>query len=257
LSSNFQEADARDSEKALAQIFREVFLRVVQNKYWEAIEEGIIPRNLRVARILLQSTDEALDNAWLGLNDWDVISRDVNMDKPGFFMRTMAELVEYPPLSWIVEARRTFSNEFRTTRKIYATLCYREAHTEAREEFPKLFGNTSPMDAKVMKQLMEESEKQCRLAHDLLKLLPLDAVEVGRSEMLARKLLQTQSRDISYMKEQGLLTSTEANKLSSEVQKAIRRIVDQPNDAWSSMLGGRFMPVSPLAAVRSFRRGPT
>merc|ERR1719161_3113246 len=41
--------DASAMKAARSQAYREIFLQVVQNHYWESIEQGIIPRNNRVA----------------------------------------------------------------------------------------------------------------------------------------------------------------------------------------------------------------
>merc|ERR1719298_100320 len=57
--------------------YREVFIKVLQNHYWDAIHDGIIGRKTTIARVLLDSTNAALDKCHLGLFDWDVVENRV------------------------------------------------------------------------------------------------------------------------------------------------------------------------------------
>merc|ERR1719502_398926 len=74
LSQEGGEASARDDEpddaddaagdegRASLKLYREVFLRVVQHHYWQAIQDGIIPRNSVTAQWLLESASASLGN---------------------------------------------------------------------------------------------------------------------------------------------------------------------------------------------------
>merc|ERR1719221_1947064 len=125
----------------------------------------------------------------------------------------MGDVVETRPFRWIPEFRRTFSHEFRTMRKVYVALCYQDAHERARSEVPTFFGSDSELDAKVQQRVAEESLEQCKKAAELLELVPAESVELGKSEMLARKLLQLQMEHVTTMLDKGLLTNSEANVL--------------------------------------------
>lgn len=241
------------AEMQLLKIYREVFLKVVQNCYWDAIEEGIVPRSLRVARILLQSTDEALETTSTNLSDWDVISRDINMAPVGRITQLLAQVVEVQPFSWFVEFRRSFSDEFRQMRKVYAVLCFQEAHTRARKEVLQLFNTGDDLDERVHRLVSLESEAECRRATELLMLLPANHVELGKSEMLARRLLHKQMESVQELEEKGLLTAAEASELEHRAHDSIRQIVNLPKKTWLALkespqkLGGR-----PSTATASF-----
>lgn len=244
---------APGAEAQLLKIYREVFLKVVQNSYWDAIEEGIVPRSLRVARILLQSTDEALETTATNLSDWDVISRDINMAPHGRVTQLLAQVVEVQPFCWFVEFRRTFSDEFRTMRKVYACLCFQEAHSRARKEVLELFSTGDDLDERVHRLVSLESEAQCRRATELLMLLPANHVELGKSEMFARRLLHTQMENVNELQEKGLLTVSEASELEHRAHDSIRKIVNLPKKTWLDLKenppkpGGR-----PTTATASF-----
>merc|ERR1719281_35234 len=65
--------DKSAAENHRLQLYREVFIKVLQNHYWDAIHDGIIGRKAKISRILLDSTNAALDKCHLGLFDWDVV----------------------------------------------------------------------------------------------------------------------------------------------------------------------------------------
>lgn len=228
------EGDAESDSSALLRIYREVHLHVVQHHYWQAIEEGILPKSDKVTRILLHSANEALDNAASSLNDWQVISTkwQVNADEPGAVMNFLGNLVEQPPFCWWPELVRTFSPEFRKMRKIYVALCFQEAHAHARLELPNFFGTDTSLDASVQEQVAYESQQECLRAAEFLQLMPEEQVELGKSEMLSRKLLQVQMEEIVDLLSKGLLKQSEADFLENQVTTAMRKIVHTPKSKW-------------------------
>merc|ERR1719463_989002 len=75
-SSNRQEGP--DGQESMwLKLYREVFLKVVETHYWDAITQGIMPRKTWVTRALLNSTKESLDVVHNGLSDWEIIERHV------------------------------------------------------------------------------------------------------------------------------------------------------------------------------------
>merc|ERR1719217_1243931 len=64
-------------ERQRLRLYREVFIKVLQNHYWDSIHDGIIGRKAKIFRILLDSTNAALDKCHLGLFDWDVVESRV------------------------------------------------------------------------------------------------------------------------------------------------------------------------------------
>jgi len=223
-----------DSEQALGKLFREAYLRVVQNNYWEAIGDGIIPRNLKAARILLNSTDEALEQTEVRLSDWDTIEREVGMPKASRFSKHMSDLVQKKPLCWVSPLWHAFSEEAATMQKIFIALSFQEAHARAQAEVPKYFAADDALDNQVQQLVAHESSLQCRKAAELLESLPPDVVELGKSEMLARKLLHLQRDRIGHLREKGLLTDSEASLMDHSVQHAAQRIANMPKDVWAT-----------------------
>jgi len=225
----------QDSGLELAKVYREAYLQVIRKYYWDAIEEGVLPRNTSVATVLLHSVDEALDSINDGFSDWEAIRSCSDMQPPGFFTRLMGGLSS-GTLGWLIPyLRRVFLEENRAGRRVVMALTFQQAHRRAQEEVPHHFGHDDELDAQVQEQVAMESEEQCRASAKLLERTPPQVVELGKSEMLARKLLNMQLVEIAEMRESGLLTSPEASILERKVNFALRRIVSSPKDAWSSL----------------------
>jgi len=115
---------------------------------------------------------------------------------------------------------------------VYLALSFQEAHQRAQEEIPKHFAAHDALDLQVQQQVAGESAMECRYAAEFLEDLPGEYVELGKSEMLARKLLHMQAERIEYMQEKGLLTSSEASDLEHQVYMAARRIQNAPKEIW-------------------------
>jgi len=223
-----------DSEQALGMLFREAYLRVVHNNYWEAIEDGIIPRNLKAARILLNSTDEAFEHTEHRLTDWDSIERELAHSRPNRVTKVFSDLVQKKPLCWVAPLWHAFSEEAAVMQTVYIALSFQEAHARAQAEVPKYFSADDALDMRVQQQVAHESSLQCRKAAELLESVSADVVELGKSEMLARKLLHLQQDRISHLKEKGLLTDGEASHMAHQVQLAASRIANMPKDVWAA-----------------------
>merc|ERR1712046_167949 len=161
-----------DQVRSLATVYREAYLRVVQSHYWQAIEEGILPRNFRVTRTLLNSKDAAMDDSWQCLNDWAVIAAETGAGSMGPIQRLIGVATKHRPLCWIPYLRRVYSEDFQTMQFVYVVLSFQEAHHLAQEEVPKVFGTGDQSGTKALEQVAEESRQQCRKAADLLQQLP-------------------------------------------------------------------------------------
>jgi NhaP-type Na+/H+ or K+/H+ antiporter len=249
--------DAEKAERALAQIYREMHLQVVQHHYWKMIEEGVVPRNLKVTRILIHSTNEALDNSSVCLNDWDVIARVVNLRSPSAIVKMLGEFAEQRPFCWIPEFASSFKQEFRIMFKVYAILCFMEAHARARQEVPTFFGKDTALDTTVQEVVARESEQETQKAAELLAQLPRGAVQMGKSELLSRKLLNDEMGSIGNMLDKGLLSRSEANHLEHKVTKALRRIFKTPKRQWASALEGGALSWAADGPNKPFAAAPT
>ena len=68
---------------------------------------------------------------------------------------------------------------------------------------------------------------------ETLSLLPAADVEVSKSKMFARELLQLQESRIEFMKKKGFLTDMEVKHLEHEIHQAIRVLLHSRNREWS------------------------
>jgi NhaP-type Na+/H+ or K+/H+ antiporter len=241
---------------SLAQTYREVFLHVVQCRYWESIDEGVIPRNLKATRVLLQSVDEALEKTNDVLADWAAIERDVSIQPiKNTLQRRLADLSDQI-FSFVATFRRgdtsaEDTNAFATMQLVYSALVFIDAHCHAMELIPKYFASkdgapTSPgvgknpgalrfdsaTDKYIQDTIVKESMEQCNLAISLLESVDKGLVELGRSEMLARRLLIFQIKEVGEMKEKGLLTANEAAHFEHDLNEAQRKLNYGSKSEW-------------------------
>jgi len=232
-NSAVSDADHNEEmEQQFLSTYREVFLKIIQSRYWESIEEGIVPRYLPVARILLSSIDAALEVSTRNLCDWDSISDELSLEGPSLVERFMASLVDHRPFFWFHRLRRIWSAESQQVRKVYAAVCFIDAHAHAQHELPEHYGGEDTLEKEVQKKIIAESQQQCAQAKELLDSMPPQYVELARSEMLARRILHSQIHRVHHVLEQGILTSKEAGNLEREADEAVRRIVNLPKDVW-------------------------
>jgi len=214
-SAQARTSDVGESESA--QTYREAFLNVVKHHYWHAIEEGIIPRSSKSARILLNSIDEALDNASERLNDVKIVLRDLDHG-PGILGDAAQSLL-------------VGSNLDGAMQKVYCILSFMHAHQEAQREVPLFFDASS---SQVQDTVAGESKAQTDEAKHFLDKIPADMVKLGKTEMLARKLLHNQLSEVDKLKERGLLASADASKLEHGVQAALLKLLHCPKEEWLS-----------------------
>jgi len=236
------DSGSESGEGSLARIYREAFLKAVQYYYWEAIEEGVLPRRMEVAQLLLHSTEEAMDSARGRLCDWDIIARELGEGKPGMISKAFSKLAQSRPFSSMTYFRRHTQDGLNLT-KVIAILCFQGAHAQAQVSVPAHFGQDEAMDVLVQQQVARESQVQCRRAGEMLdRDLSRDVVEVCKSEMLARKLLQMQGKQVDELKEMGLLTSSEADHLLHQVEVALRILVKQSKSTWLNFRDNGSLP---------------
>ncbi|CAE7328094.1 NHX7, partial [Symbiodinium pilosum] len=211
LSQEVTEEVSGEAGSETAQAYREAFLNVVKNHYWSAIRKSILPRTSQSARLLLNSVDVAMDSSSEILADWAFIR----------------EALEAPKTSLSRLAGEYSMDE--TMQKSYCVLSFLEAHRNAREELPRFFHNDS---VEVQDLVAAESTAEVLEATRLLQTLPENLVTLARTEMLARKLLQEQLDEVAELKEQGLLTASDASKLDHRVQGSLLTLLRKPKDQW-------------------------
>lgn len=220
---------------AMTQELREVFLRHVQNNYWEAINDGVIPKSMKVARILLHSVDAAMANASEPLTDWQRVAEDADMKrwtKPSQFESSLSHLVDCRPLSWFPWLRRSCAIEFKILETVWLSLSFQEAHTRARADVPKYFNAKTPVEEEVQELVLKESEEQCSLAAQALENVQPASLELGKSEMLARRVLTMQIEKVSHLHEKNIISEAEASHLQHTVKDALRALTFSPKGVW-------------------------
>jgi hypothetical protein len=211
--------------------YRQIFLDVVHDNYWQSIDEGIIPRDSKVARVLLSSKDEAKMHSAMSLHDWPYILQRVN-DKPpapGSLWEWLANSGNHRILVLIPGWRHAVHNHIPTaeviqTWQIMAVLSYQEAHKRARAEVPQFFGGLDDLDLEVQRIVADESRENCKEAGHLLDSIPEAEVSFGQSRMLAQKLLRLQLEEVHVMNKKGVLSSTEHHHMKTSINQAIHRV---------------------------------
>jgi len=199
--------------------YREIFVRAVQHHYWEDIEGGVVNRTSKVARILLYSTDHCLDEADKPLNDWDMVQDMLNSTR------------QYPVLSKMWHAllphcqilEHLFPSPSSVALwKVYASLSYIKAHQEVRKHVHENLPGDSVLSNEVQEAVHKESMAQEGKANQFLNMLPPEAVEHGKSRMLAGRLLHMQVEEVQKWKNNGFLSDKGADHILHMVRESQR-----------------------------------
>jgi len=216
------EGKKRDSDVASKlRLCREIWMRSVARHYWTSIEEGMIPKNSRIARIILYSTDEALTNSKQSLCDWDYVSESLG-NPSGLTTRVChiwpfrmsATLLQWFPTASIMDMW-----------KVYAALACVEAHQAAETQVAKHFAGESVVTGRVQEQVGRESALQREKALAVLKTVPSETIELAKSKMLAGKLLQLQLKTVGTLEEDGLLEHRGASTIIHHIHTVQREMV--------------------------------
>jgi NhaP-type Na+/H+ or K+/H+ antiporter len=211
---------------AKLQTYREAFLRAIRHHYWTNVEGGLIPRQSRVARIMLYSTEVAMESSKTGLCDWDVVS--ASMEEIAI-LPGIARICQQWPLSHLNFLRSIFPTGSSIMMwKIYAALFCIEAHKAALADLAEIFKD-SVLGESIQEQVSKESAAECEKAEALLKRLPEDAIKFGKSRMLAGRLLALQRTEVEKLREEGLLTDKAAQHITHRLTEERRKV------AWATM----------------------
>merc|ERR1719281_920635 len=166
-------------ENALAEIYRRTFLQVVKTHYWEAIEEGMLPKSGRAARVLLESVDEALGQTHVCLNDWSALEKKIDALELKKTPSIISRMAEKWPFSLFRDFRTAFSRESKIELIVYVALTFMEVHCRAQREVPTLFPGAAvsgtqedSLDRIAERTVLEESKAQYLKAQELLAILP-------------------------------------------------------------------------------------
>mmetsp|Transcript_140618 Transcript_140618/g.262330 ORF Transcript_140618/g.262330 Transcript_140618/m.262330 type:complete len:848 (+) Transcript_140618:55-2598(+) len=209
--------------------FREVFLEVVQSEYWAAVECGILPRNFKVARILLNSKDEAQSQIHEKLSDWDYIVRNLDVEptggRLGKYLSSLAEnrsfTLTFPFLPGMFPSENIIHSW-----KVMACLSFLEAHKHARDEVPNYFDLSDVLTVQAQKKVEQESLEECQKAEELLSQVPDYALQHGKSRMLAKKLVHIQIEKLKHLLHHGVLSSSEGDHFYRDLRATMNCVAD-------------------------------
>lgn len=232
-------ADDPSYQDNICEIYRRTFLQVVKTHYWEAIEDGMLPKCGPTARLLLESVDEALAHTEKPLHDWRVLEKKIRLSRitdSSFLGRLFGSW----PFNLSKDLEALFSKEKQVELVVNVALTFMEVHSRAQREVPDLFPGAATegtkedeIDKEASVMVLEESASQFKKAMETLSLLPAADVEVSKSKMFARELLQLQESRIEFMKKKGFLTDMEVKHLEHEIHQAIRVLLHSRNREWS------------------------
>jgi len=212
-----------------APVCRTVLLQLVQRHYQESIDAGIVPRTSEVARILLNSKDEALEYVDTSLNDWEAIAQAIQTSTPTRLGLLIAMLAEHRPIRWVPGMHRAFATpEVVAAWKVYAALSFQEAHRCAQVELPQYLGAEECGDNSSLIKVLAESAEQCAEAAEMVATLPAESVRLCKSRMLAHRLLRRQVERVRFLERSGLVSAAEAHKLGRESHDALWSIAKDP-----------------------------
>jgi len=212
-----------DDKAAELRVYRETFMRYVQSQYWNDIEEGIIPRTSRVARVLLFSSADALLQPDKTLDDWKVIHFRAKTFTP---CPSIGELIASTrPLNTVQWLQNLLPAESIVQQwKVYLAVCFIEAHRSACEDIPQYFAGCDVISESARIQVTEESESQVKEAKEFLESLPKDTVVLCKNRMLAGKLLHRQLEKVASLAKSGLLDEKGASHIAHRLQAEHRAL---------------------------------
>lgn len=229
---NLSEDKVEKVEHQRLRLYREVFIKVLQNHYWDSIHDGIIGRKAKISRILLDSTNAALDKCHLGLFDWDVVESRV-LAEGGRIASILARIGNVWPFSKFCLSQADRRDQYEN-RIIVACLSFLDAHHKAQEEVPHFFRGheEDPQAVRIEQHIHAESMRECQSAHQRLHLMPQEKVTIAKSKMLSRRLLNLQIDEVQFLKNKGVVADIEAGQLEHHVYAAIRQLIYAPMKMW-------------------------
>merc|ERR1719316_1882998 len=199
----------------------------------------MLPKSGLAARVLLESVDEALGQTSVCLSDWKALEKKIDMESLKKTPSILSRMAEKWPFYLLRDFRTNFSRESKIELIVYVALTFMEVHCRAQREVPTFFPGAAghntgedSLDRIAEQQVLQESKKQYLKAQELLTILPNTDVQVSRSKLFARELLQLQSNRLAFMKNKGFLTDMEVQGLEHEIHKAIRKLLHSRNREW-------------------------
>lgn len=208
--------------------YREVFLQSVQHHYLLAISEGVLPRKSRVARVLLHSTEDALNSTSRALGDWYFIEQQIQ----GWNMtRLKYETVVGKWPVRLLPGIRSFGVFQQGVSIVYAALSFVQAHQLTQREVPQYFNGGTATDAHVVQLVHQESEEQCARARSFLHNVqvqevgnPGNVVALTKCKMLARRLLQSRMDEYGELRRRGIVSESNFQALAEDVLAEVQRL---------------------------------
>jgi len=153
--------------------------------------------------------------------------------EPGRLGRWVSNVATSAPFVWIPQFRRAYNEDFIKLQKIQLLLSFLEAHQNAQHEVPKYFATEASAEMReVESKVRKESIAQCQSAKEMLREHSQELQDLAKSEMLARKVLHIQAKEIAEMQEKGVITASEANDFKHQIYDAASDIRNKPSSTW-------------------------
>jgi len=218
-----QEEEPAYAAKQGLRVYREAFLRNVRRTFWKDIEEGILPRNGRVSRILVFACEYGLLKANEPLADWEMVKyKSKEMELCPCINRFLGSTWPFKNWDWV---QSIFPSE--TTQhvwKAYLALCFIEAHDSARKHVPEYLSTV--IRPENVETVRKESVDEVKQAQEFLAELDQHAIQHVRVRMVAGQLLHLQTEEVNRYVEHGVLDDKGASQLLHELQHQKRLLAD-------------------------------
>jgi hypothetical protein len=204
-------------------VARELFIRILQAEYWREIEEGQLPRTSRVARVMIQATDEMKMSADKELDEWIIIDRLMtNGTTVGHYL---GRVFECSVCRWtgITEVFPSDSNA--KSNRIFAALALIKCNEAAVAKFEESYAsNTFSKGAK--DGLKTESREQVDLAKQAVEKLSSEDVKKCKTRRGAGKVLKEQMNMVTEMYEDGLVAEKCMSHITHKLQYSYRKVAN-------------------------------
>lgn len=198
--------------------------QIVKQGYWAQISEGRLQHGSLAASKLLYAVDVAQDKVAVGLSDFETLEKDVDLSvTPSLLASISAYLVPRNP-----QAISILSG-------------FIEAHEGAQLKIGMYFGESESSDTPEEKTVIEESAALIERAKTLLKSFPMDDVSLAQTMLAASVLLSYQEGIVGKLKEEGVLQSTDVEKIGDVIQKDMQAL-----KSVNSMFGSIMWRINPF-----------
>jgi len=193
---------------------RHQFMEVVKCKYKSIVASGWLPGYSFVATVLADAALESELDPQMPLADWQALEDHFCFSR---LWQIPSQLMLCKPFGYVAGLRETFpTDEVMNLWKVYAVVCFLQAHAAGREELSDIMSYSKP-EKRIIDKVVEESAQQDAMANKYLGQVPEETVLKGKNNLCALKVLSDQQKLLTDLCEQGYITESEQSELISEL----------------------------------------